>query len=443
MVMTIWHFCTMAQNNVNSPYSRYGLGDLFSDQFVPAQTMGSISAAFSDPYHSNLSNPASLASLQATSFELGFDVFNSTLKVPSNGQSESYWGGNLNYFSLAFPVINPVNRLYDRRSQDFNWGMGFALLPLSRVNHYSSIEKELDQIGRIREENEGSGGLNKVLWSHGFKYKRFYGGFSIGYLFGTILNEQSVIYRDLPLAFDNYSFNEANYRGLVLKGGLQYTIDLSNGKGEENVRDVKMITLGLSSAARTRFRTLSTDFVALKGVTFQGLSDEFPEDDETDTLSYQTDIERFGKLPGDLSLGLVYHRGARWLVGTNITFLNGSGYENDLSDYRLKNAVQMGIGFQYTPDVTSFNSYWKRVMYRAGFEFGTDPRVVNGEQIKVFSLNAGIGMPVVVSRQVSFINLGLYYGNHSGSIPIKENVLGFRVGVTLNNNLWFLKRKFN
>ncbi|MCB0668663.1 MAG: hypothetical protein KDC80_22715, partial [Saprospiraceae bacterium] len=259
----------------------------------------------------------------------------------------------------------------------------------------------------------------------------------------TILNEQAVIYRDLPLAFDNYSLNEANYRGLVMKGGFQYEIDLSNGKGQENVRDIKMITLGLSSSARTRFRTLSTDFVALKGVTFQGLSDEFPEDDETDTLSYETDIERSGKLAGDISLGLVYRRGARWLMGANVTFLNGKGYENDLSDYSLGNGINVGLGMQYTPDVTSFNSYWKRVMYRAGFEFGTDPRVVNGEQIKVFSLNGGIGLPVVVSRQVSFINLGLYYGNHGGSIPIKENVLGFRIGVTLNNNLWFLKRKFN
>ncbi|MCB0687045.1 MAG: hypothetical protein KDC53_10980 [Saprospiraceae bacterium] len=443
LVATLGHFCAMAQNEVDSPYSRFGLGDLYSDQFVPTLTMGGIGAAYSDLYQTNLSNPASLAALQATSFELGLDVSYSKLKVPSTNESTSYLGGNLNYFSLAFPVINPVNRLLDRKSQDFNWSMGIALLPYSRVNHYSRREREIDNIGRVREEIEGSGGLNKVVWSHGVKYKKLYAGVSLGYLFGTILKEKSVLYRDLPLAFDNYSFNEASYRGFLLKSGLQYEFDLSNGKGAENIRDVKMITVGLSSTTGTRFRTLSTDFVALKGVTFQGLADEFPQNDETDTISYQTDIERSGKLSGDLSLGLVYRKGARWLLGFNTTFINGNKYENELSTYKLKNAFYVGAGFQYTPDYISYNSYWKRVMYRAGIQIGTDPRVINDEQIKQFSLNAGIGLPVVVSRQLSFINLGLNYGNHSGNIPIKESVLGFSVGVTLNNNLWFLKRKFD
>jgi len=82
-------------------------------------------------------------------------------------------------------------------------------------------------------------------------------------------------------------------------------------------------------------------------------------------------------------------------------------------------------------------------MYRGGLRFGTDPRSINGSQIKQFSLNAGIGLPVVVSRQLSFINLGLNYRRLGGNIPIKEGLFGFNVGVTLNNNLWFLKRKFD
>jgi hypothetical protein len=439
---TLWQFCALAQNNVNSPYSRYGLGDLLSDDFASVRAMGGISAAFTDPYFTNLVNPASLAGLQATSFELGFDAYHSNLTAVATDQKAGYWGGNLNYFSLAFPVINPVNRLLDRRSQDFNWGMAISLLPYSRVSHFSSIESSLEDIGRIREENEGSGGLNKITWSHGVKYKHWYGGIALGYLFGDIKTEQAVIYRDLPLAFDNYYRNDASYRGFLLKGGLQYEIDLSKGKGAENSRDIKLLTVGISTNAKTRFRTLSNDFRALKGITYQGLSDEFP-DEETDTVFYQEDIENFGKLAGDLSAGIVYHRGTRWLVGVNLNWLNGKGYENDLSDYTYNSAFQVGLGMQYVPDATSYNSYFRRVMYRGGFRFGTDPRSINGSQIKQFSLNAGIGLPVVVSRQLSFINLGLNYHRLGGNIPIKEGLFGFNVGVTLNNNLWFLKRKFD
>ena len=441
-VATIWHACTIAQNNVNAPYSRYGVGDIFSDNFVPLQSMGGFSAGYSDPYLTNLANPASLASLQATAFELGFNTTYSKLTASSSKKSDQYIGGNLNYFSLAFPVINPVNRLLDRKNYDFNWSMGIALLPHSRVSHFSSIEKELEDIGRIREENEGSGGLNKVMWSHGLKYKRFYGGFAIGYLFGNIKNEQAIIYRDLPLAFDNYNLKAASYRGMLLKGGIQYEIDLSKGKGADNVRDVKLLTIGFASSVKTKFRTLSDEFIALKGVTYQGLSDEF-SDDETDTISLVSDVERFGKLAGDISIGAVYHRGTKWVLGVNANFQNGKGYENDLSDYQLANAFKLGLGLQYTPDAASYNSYFKRVMYRTGIEIGSDPRLIDGNQIKQFSLNAGIGMPVVVSRQLSFINLGFNYGRHGGDIPIKESFFGFNVGVTLNNNLWFLKRKFD
>ena len=98
-----------------------------------------------------------------------------------------------------------------------------------------------------------------------------------------------------------------------------------------------------------------------------------------------------------------------------------------LDDDQLTNAYRLSMGFQYIPDATSYNSYLKRAAYRAGISFGTDPRMINGEQIKQYELNLGIGLPVVVSRQLSFINLGLNYGRFGGNIPIKENIVGINV----------------
>ena len=80
-----------AQISGNSPYSRFGLGDLTSGNFVHLQSMGGISAAYGDAYQTNLRNPASLARLQATSFETGFDVSRSSLK--SSDQSAKFLGG--------------------------------------------------------------------------------------------------------------------------------------------------------------------------------------------------------------------------------------------------------------------------------------------------------------------------------------------------------------
>jgi hypothetical protein len=446
--LAMWHFGAGAQNDVNSPYSRYGLGDIRTKNFATLQSMGGISTGFSDPYYTNLSNPASLAELAATSFEIGFNAYITTLNPADEAiEPESSRGGNLTYFSLAFPLLNPLNRLLDRKSQDFSWGMGFALLPYSRVNHFSRYEEVLPDIGRVLRESEGSGGTNKVVWSNGLRYKHWSAGISLGYLFGNIREEKAVLYRDLPLAFANYFRNDASYRGLLFTAGMQYKLDLSGGKGKENPRDVRSITFGISTSAGTKFSTLSSDFRALKGVNpftapFQGLSDEFP-DEVTDTISFVEDLDQRGKLAGDLSIGAVYYKGTKWILGTDLNLINGSKYQNDLDDDQLSNAYRFSFGFQLVPDATSYNNYLKRVGYRGGIGFGTDPRMINNNQIKQFDLNVGIGLPVVVSRQLSFINLGLNYSRQGGNIPIKESVLGFNLGVTLNNNLWFLKRKFD
>ena len=46
----------------NSPYSRYGIGDLVPNSNILSRGMGGITAGFSDFYSVNYNNPASFAS---------------------------------------------------------------------------------------------------------------------------------------------------------------------------------------------------------------------------------------------------------------------------------------------------------------------------------------------------------------------------------------------
>jgi len=46
----------------NSPYSRYGLGDIVPNTNIVNRAMGGISAAYSDPLTVNFNNPASYSS---------------------------------------------------------------------------------------------------------------------------------------------------------------------------------------------------------------------------------------------------------------------------------------------------------------------------------------------------------------------------------------------
>ncbi len=430
-----------AQNSSNSPYSRFGIGDPVGIDFVALQSMGGISAAFSHPYYTNLANPASLGALQATAFEMGFDVTRSRLSAET---AQTYWGGSLKYFSLAFPLINPVNRLLDRKSTDFNWGMAFALVPNSRVNHFTAVQETLEDIGQVTREYRGFGGTNNLIWGNGIKFKQWYVGANIGYLFGSIKDEKAVIFDDNLLAFHDYALRDASYRGFTWKLGLQYELDLSKGAGFEDERNAKSITFGFAGNSRWNFRTVSTILDARKSGPYEGLNSPPTGSEVTDTLFYRDEVEDHGKHPGEFSFGALYKKSTRWLVGVNFRTTGWKNYENELSQNQtFENASQFSLGAQYVPDATAFKFYHQRIRYRLGLRLGTDPRVIEGAQIKDFALGVGFGLPIVLSRQLSFINLGVEYNRHGGDIPIKESFLRFNVGVTLNNNLWFLKRKFN
>src|SRR4051812_43152676 len=49
----------------NSPYSRYGLGNISPSTNITSRGMGSVSAGVSDPLSINFSNPASYSGFQA------------------------------------------------------------------------------------------------------------------------------------------------------------------------------------------------------------------------------------------------------------------------------------------------------------------------------------------------------------------------------------------
>ncbi|MEL7163729.1 MAG: hypothetical protein AAFN92_23420, partial [Bacteroidota bacterium] len=118
---------------LNSPLSRFGLGDPLDQVHAAAAGMGALESVYQDPFHLNLQNPASLASLQSTSFEVGIYARNSTI-TDRNGDANA-WQGNMRYLALGFPLRNPVNLNLERLQNSWNGGMAFSLAPTSLVGY--------------------------------------------------------------------------------------------------------------------------------------------------------------------------------------------------------------------------------------------------------------------------------------------------------------------
>ena len=101
-----------------SPYSQYGLGLAHNNVSPVLTAMGGIGAAYSDPYNVNYLNPASLADMKLTVFDIGLRLDTRSITNTTNNAFTVADGG-LNNFSISFPVVKNT------------WGMSFGLLPYS------------------------------------------------------------------------------------------------------------------------------------------------------------------------------------------------------------------------------------------------------------------------------------------------------------------------
>ncbi len=105
------------QAKFNAPYTRYGMGDLFPSQLAVQTGRAGLTAAYNDPFHLNLANPASFAALRTSTLETG--LYGEYSQYKSSTSSLNQWNGNLSYFALGFTLLNPINEALERKRS--NW----------------------------------------------------------------------------------------------------------------------------------------------------------------------------------------------------------------------------------------------------------------------------------------------------------------------------------
>ena len=125
----------------NSPYSRYGIGDLTPSGNILTRSMGGVNAAYIDHLSVNFNNPASFAFYQSyrekkskklssgrALLDIGIDLENRSLIESDNPDNFVAHNLTFSYLQVAVPVRQ-------------NWGLSFGLRPISRVS-YNIIRNE-------------------------------------------------------------------------------------------------------------------------------------------------------------------------------------------------------------------------------------------------------------------------------------------------------------
>lgn len=402
----------VAQNNTNSPYTRYGLGQLSDQAFGNSKGMGGIAYGLRDGSQINALNPASYTAVDSLTF-----LFDGGLSL----QNTNFTDGNTK--------LNAKNSSVDYIAMQFRLrkglGMTIGLLPYSNIGYnLNAIDQKTDDSDASNVvAYSGDGGFLQTFIGLGANItKNLSVGANVSYLFGSIDRSKSV---SIPLISDSYSSTEVDHLEIhdyKLDLGAQYTFNLDKKN---------KFTLG---AVYSFGHTLNNEAYVQRTLTqVVGTS--------TQTISYEKkDTAATFGIPTTFGLGVTYMYNDKLTVGVDYTMQKWSSVEYMSNGNYYCDRSKIALGAEYVPNKTG-RSYLSHIKYRLGGYYATPYYKIKGEKaVREYGLTAGLGLPLFRNR--SLLSLSAQYVKMDGlqANLLDENYLKICVGLTFNER-WFFKRK--
>ncbi len=404
----------------NSPYSRYGLGDLHNNQNTVNRGMGGVSQAYSDPQSVNFINPASYSSLLLTTFDVG--VEGGARSITDQGAKFSSGFGTLSYLQLGIPLI--TNK----------WGLNLGLRPVTRVSYNIQESHNSTFFDTLRvpmtSKYEGSGGLYQLYAGTGVRFGQFSIGVNLGYLFGNIENNTRLAFPD-PNVYASHRMFRTTYNSIFYKVGVQYRAKVA--------KDMDL-TFGASGSLKQNMNARQE--ILNETVQFDASSNNYVTQD---TVNYSKGDRGTVVFPEEYGAGIMLRKFDKWMIGVDFNSSQWENYKNFGNKDSLQNSWKLAIGGQFVPNATALSGYWNRVAYRLGGYYGKDYLQLEGVNMPTMGFTVGAGLPVrrmPYSNQYSMINLAFEIAHRGNNETVlKENIYRISLGFTLSDK-WFIKRKY-
>lgn len=401
---------SIAQSTYESPYSRFGFGDLYNVSNAVNGSMGGLKYAVRSNNLVNPSNPASYSIFGNHRF-----VFDATLEgsmVRMSTEDKARDEGHFNLSSMSFGIP-----LGDK------WGAAVGFLPYSTVGYSIQDPGFHQKFGGYNTTFDGSGGMSRVF--AGVAYD-FAPGFSVGvnanYLFGSLNYNQIV-------TFDSIHFlNIRSQKTRVVNDftfdvGIQYRHDIDEDKET-------YLLSGLSVAIPanlTGYEDVLTETFRYSGVGTVIVSD---------TVSFLQSEKGKVKLPLAISAGVNYGRSDRWMLGADVSVQDWSSFEAFGIKDSLSQSFQIAVGGQYRVN---------NVLLRGGARFNQTYLQIKDNQLNEYGISFGFGVPVYnAAYSVSLLSFGVEIGRRGTSNHglIKENFAKVWLSFTMNQERWFQRRQY-
>lgn len=420
-ILIVTQLSVWAQNNTNSPYTRFGYGELADRSFAAGRAMGGIGIGLRSGKQVNALNPASYTAMDSMTFifDMGIHAQMSWYDDGTNKQTNK--NGNIEYLAMQFPIHRRV-------------AMSIGLMPYSFVGYnFGEVKTEGDL--KYNEEFVGSGGLNELygglsidIWK-----KRLSVGANVGYLFGKMDHERNVVFYE-TVSRNIVNMQRIKINDVKLDFGVQYTHPLS---AKERV------VLGAVYSPAKKLNATSYDILQVGSTSSGGFV-------ESDTITNQ----RFG-LPDSYGFGLSYVKDNKLTIGADVLYEGWSSVHFFDQNDAFKNRLRVAGGVEYIQDVAARNIF-KRTRYRGGVHYTnsynqakmTENGVANRYGFKEYGVSVGLGLPIrtgyAFDDNRSMINISFEYVNVKPELRTMVSEQYFRVTLNLTfNELWFYKQKMN
>lgn len=391
----------IADNGINSPYSRYGVGVLADQSLGTNRQMGGLGYALRSHRFVNLKNPASFSTADTLTmlFEAGFSMQNVNFKEGNkriNAKNASF-----DYVAMQFRLCKGL-------------GMSAGFLPYSNVGYSFSTTSSQGTNEVHSETYNGTGGLYQPYIGLGWSpFSWFAAGVTGSYIYGDITHQ-------VVSEFANSTNRSKTYNAIIRNYKVDFGVQFMSKLAAKH-----HLTLGATYS-------LGHDMNAKATLT-----------ETTSDATNETSIPSGFVLPNTYGGGFAYKYDDQWTIGADYTYEQWSAATFFDAISTGTDRSKISIGVEYSPKELSKNLL-KMMNYRAGIHYAQPYTRINGhEGCDEYGISAGVSVPFYnnnnsYSHGTLHISGQFIHLRPRSAGLITENYLRINIGITFNES-WFMK----
>lgn len=413
-----------AQIAINSPYTRFGIGEIQQQGFGLSRSMGGTSIAFRFDDQINQLNPASYSAQDTLSFIFDFGLFGEFRTLRTQFEQVKRNDFNMGNLAIGFPVTRW-------------WGASVGILPYSRIGYNMLSEGVLPNTGDMYQiYYKGNGNLNNFYIGSSFRFGRHIAvGANLSYIFGTYSRDKNVY---LPRTNSSLPREGSAQTQIINKSTIGDVLFDFGFQGFTKLGNNSNLNIGITLNNKTK---LSGEYTSL-------VINNYPV--SVDTMERIENQKGSITIPMRFGAGVLYNYKEKLLLALDYIQQDWgtARFFGEVDSLTVSSSVRFGL--QYTPvALTEIKraAYWQRISFRTGAYFNNTYLDINGQHIKDYGMTFGIGIPWKNERNLltkTSFNLSYQLG-WRGTLNdglVKETYHIISVGLTLYD-FWFIKPKYD